>query len=203
MAATPARASDQAGMSTLRGVRVGNPDKWQRVVELYKPTVYRWAREQGLRHEDAQDVVQEVFADLSRQKPDFRGEDVAMQFCSWLQKATGHKIADRFRDRARRLDTVPGRLEDLPEPGDRCQQIAEPLDLGLLPSVSEEEQAHRIHQAIKTAQREVKSQTWLVFCRLCFQHRPAAEVALEFHISVVAARQIRCRMIRRLRELLT
>ncbi|MDY0166994.1 MAG: sigma factor [Thermoguttaceae bacterium] len=42
-------------------MREGDVRAWQRLVDLYAPTIYHWCRQTGLGDADAGDVVQEVF----------------------------------------------------------------------------------------------------------------------------------------------
>ncbi|MDP6719668.1 MAG: sigma-70 family RNA polymerase sigma factor, partial [Pirellulaceae bacterium] len=55
-------------ISTTLLVRVQQmqPDAWARLVEVFGPIVYRWCRQSGLSGHDASDVVQEVFASVTR-----------------------------------------------------------------------------------------------------------------------------------------
>ena len=45
--------------SLLEQVRAGEPGAWQRIVHVYGPLVYGWARRAGLQAADAADVMQE------------------------------------------------------------------------------------------------------------------------------------------------
>ena len=51
-------AFDSTSSSLLMRVKGRDPDAWQRLVNLYGPLVYRWAREAGLQDSDAADVMQ-------------------------------------------------------------------------------------------------------------------------------------------------
>ncbi len=50
--------------SLIMGLRVGEPSAWTRLVDLYGPVVYRWARKAGITASDSSDIVQEVLLDV-------------------------------------------------------------------------------------------------------------------------------------------
>ncbi|HEV3262134.1 MAG TPA: sigma-70 family RNA polymerase sigma factor, partial [Gemmataceae bacterium] len=62
----------------------GDQAAWSRFVQLYTPLLYSWARQVRLQHQDAADLVQEVFAVLIRKWPEF-SYDPQKSFRSWLR----------------------------------------------------------------------------------------------------------------------
>jgi RNA polymerase sigma-70 factor (ECF subfamily) len=63
------------------------PEAWRRFVHLYAPLLLVWARRQGLREADAEDLVQEVLVKLVRELPAYqRTEGQSFRGCppaSW------------------------------------------------------------------------------------------------------------------------
>jgi RNA polymerase sigma-70 factor (ECF subfamily) len=55
-------ASEATSSSLLERVKTQDPQGWQRLLALYGPLVYHWARQSHLQDQDAADVVQEVSA---------------------------------------------------------------------------------------------------------------------------------------------
>jgi RNA polymerase sigma-70 factor (ECF subfamily) len=49
----------------------GDESAWSRLVELYTPLMYTWARRCGESAEDAADLIQEVFVALVQTLPSF------------------------------------------------------------------------------------------------------------------------------------
>jgi RNA polymerase sigma factor (sigma-70 family) len=78
-----------------------NPDAWKRLVESFSPAVYAWCRQAGLDGHDAADVVQDVFATLSRKISQFDYERPQASFRAWLSTITLTRLADYFRRAAR------------------------------------------------------------------------------------------------------
>src|SRR5437764_4917317 len=83
----------------------GEAEAWARLVELYTPLLFYWARRLGLQEQDAADLVQEVFTTLVRKLPAF-AYDRHKSFRNWLRTVLRNKW--RQRTRARALPAEPG-----------------------------------------------------------------------------------------------
>ena len=58
-------------LSLLERLRhTGDQEAWERFVKLYTPLLYHWAQSNGLQHQDARDLVQELLVLLARELPD-------------------------------------------------------------------------------------------------------------------------------------
>ncbi len=71
---------------------------WQRVVQIYGPLVYAWARRTGLQPQDAADVTQETFAAVAMGLAKFDGHRQGATFRGWLWTITRNKAADHVRN---------------------------------------------------------------------------------------------------------
>ena len=82
------------------------PDEaaWQRLVKLYTPLLFFWARRAGESEHDAADLVQDVLTTLVQELP--RGRDKSIRFRAWLHTVTLNKLRDRKR-RAAVAHNVP------------------------------------------------------------------------------------------------
>ncbi len=85
----------------------GHAQAWPRLVELYTPLLYYWARRTGLDENDAADLVQEVFAVLVQKLPTFV-YDERKSFRGWLRTI----LLNKYRDGRRRASAVPIRSSD-------------------------------------------------------------------------------------------
>src|SRR5690242_593004 len=86
------------------------------VVRLYTPLFYYWARRTGLRGQDADDLVQEVFLTLVQKLPAFT-YDRTKSFRSWLRTS----LVNKWRARQRRgapAQASSSQLEELAVPDD-------------------------------------------------------------------------------------
>src|SRR2546430_11627616 len=89
----------------------------ERVYHDYAPRVYNMARRMVSNEKDAEDVTQEVFLQVVRKLPTFRGEAA---FPTWLHRVTVNAALAHRRKQAVREDTHSADpLDDLLEQGRR------------------------------------------------------------------------------------
>src|SRR3954447_18669401 len=87
----------------------------ERVYHDYAPRVYNMARRMVSNEKDAEDVTQEVFLQVVRKLPSFRGESA---FPTWLHRVTVNAALAHRRKQAVREDThVANPLEDMLDQG--------------------------------------------------------------------------------------
>ncbi len=166
------------------------PDEsaWQRLVNLYTPLLFSWARRCGESEHDAADLVQEVFVALVQYLPTFAHERQTGRFRGWLKTIMLNKLRDRKRREARADKAVAQRPpeSDLPD-------IAE----AFWESEYQQELARR---ALRLMQAEFAPATWQACWETVVNGRTSAEVAVSLGISENAVYIARCRVLRRLRE---
>ena len=180
--------------SLLRRVKARDSDAWQRLVNLYGPLVYRWAREAQLQDSDATDVMQEVFQAVSGAIERFRHDRPNDSFRGWLWTITKNKVQDHFRERAEQADARGGttaqlqidHIPDLPpeEPSDTGAGAATNLP----------------RESLDLIRSEFKDRTWQAFWRVVVAGDKPADVAEDLGMSVAAVYMARSRVIRRVRE---
>lgn len=84
--------------SVLKAVAdTGNEAAWARFFDLYAGFVFSVARSKGLNEEDADDIVQIVFADLARTMPTFKYDRAKGKFRSYLIALVHWRIKDKLR----------------------------------------------------------------------------------------------------------
>jgi RNA polymerase sigma-70 factor (ECF subfamily) len=170
--------------------RLRRPDDqqaWARFVDLYTPLLYFWACRVGLRGQDAQDLVQEVFLTLVRKLPEFRLEPGG-SFRAWLRTVT----INTYRDALRRRKQVA-----IPVPEHVLQEVEEPQGGGLLEA---EYRNHLIGRAVQIMQADFQPQTWQACWAVVVEERAPAEVARELGLTVGAVYAAQARVLRRLRQ---
>jgi len=109
--------------SLLQRARQMNAEAWGRIVDVFSPIIYRWARTSGLAAEDAADAVQDVLAAVARNLERFERERETGSFRSWLATITRNRIRDHYRIAAKQVGGRGGTaalnlLENVPAPGD-------------------------------------------------------------------------------------
>jgi RNA polymerase sigma factor (sigma-70 family) len=159
----------------------GDADTWARFVRTYSPILYSWAGRMGLRHDDALDLVQEVFAVLVQKLPDFR-YDAHQRFRGWLWTVTKRKWVEGRRRRALPYDPTSV-VEDAAAPA----------------SAFEFEEAefreHLIRSVVPSLQGNFQDSTWRAFWRHVVDGRPVAEVADEVGVSVASVYKAKLRVL--------
>ena len=74
-----------------------NTAAWNRLFDLYAGFVFSMARHKGLKPEDADDIVQVVFADLARNLPTFKYDREKGRFRSYLAGLVNWRVMDRLK----------------------------------------------------------------------------------------------------------
>ena len=91
--------------SVLKAVAdTGSEAAWTRFFDLYAGFVFAVARSKGLSAEDADDVVQNVFADMARKLPTFEYDRRKGRFRSYLLELVNWRIVDRLKAGKRKAE---------------------------------------------------------------------------------------------------
>jgi RNA polymerase sigma-70 factor (ECF subfamily) len=144
---------------------------WQTCVDVYGPLVYHHCRRRGLRHEDAEDVTQRVFARLAGAIARFEYRPESGRFRDWLGTLVRNEV-NRFWKQDQRA--VHGR-GDAPE-GSALDDVA---DRGEDTAWAAEFQAHVLRLALDRSRPHFREDTWRAFELVWLENRPAAQVAVE------------------------
>ncbi len=196
--AKPHDESSHATSLTLVGrVQANEQAAWQRLVDLYGPLIFSWGCRGGLSSEDAADVMQEVFAAVTKAIGRFDAA-ASGRFRGWLWTISRNKI----RDHHRRLTAEPeGRG------GDTAMRALADLPADALPELWDDEASdatrHEVrmlyHRAMDLIRQDFQPQTWQAFWLCVVEEQPTDEVARELGLSANNVRQARSRVLRRLR----
>jgi len=170
-------------ISLIAGLRDEAPEAWERFNRLYRPWLLGWMM-QHLRFqaEDAEDVVQQVLADLHLEfRKQRSGERVVFQhngrsgaFRSWLRTITHHRALAFLRSRQLRQPIANG--EEL------LNQLADPQS-GLSGLWNQQHEQKVLQQAWETVKKEFKEKVWRPVGEVLFKERRTRAVAAEFNIS--------------------
>lgn len=170
----------------LRRVRsLGDADAWSRFVRAYSPLLYAWTKKLGLRHEEAVDLVQDVFAVLVQKLPEF-DYDEHQRFRGWLWTVTRRRWVERQRRARLPLDgggLDPAELpddRDGPDPGGGIEEA--------------EFRSHLLRNVLPASRGHFHESTWRAFWKHVVEGRPAADVAAEEGLTVAAVYKAKLRV---------
>lgn len=190
------RSSQSLSSTLLLRLRRNEPTAWQRLVQLFGPTVYSRCRRAGLSPDDAADITQEVFRSVTIGLPSFRRDRPGDSFRGWLATIVRNRIADHFRRVGDRPQGRGGtefrqRVENEPAP------FEQPADAG---APRPDEDRGVVHRAAALVEGEFEPRTWQAFWRTAVEHAAPSDVAADLGISVNAVYKAKSRVLRRLRD---
>jgi RNA polymerase sigma factor (sigma-70 family) len=166
---------------------------WDIFVRRYGPLIHRWCRRWRLQEADADNVTQEVLAQLVQKLRTFRYEPHKGTFRGWLRTLTEHAWSDYA---AKNLEPTRGtgdsevleRLQSVEARTDLMESLAETFDLELL------------DHAQARVQVRVTPRDWQIFRELTLEERPGRAVARELGMTVTAVLMAKSRVQKKLRE---
>lgn len=182
--------------SLLLRVQEMQPDAWARMVDVFSPIIYHWARRAGLSGSDSADVVQEVFTSIARRIQTFQRQKAKGSFRSWLATITRNQIRDAFRRKQKQADARGGSTAMLD-----FLKVATPVEDLSEESISVADLESRLPQRIlHIVQSECDEKTWQAFWQTTIDEKPASVVAESLGINVASVYQAKSRTLRRLRK---
>ena len=172
----------------LRLRQPGQAEAWVRLVELYTPLLFYWARRTGMGEHEAADLVQDVFTVLVQKLPEFT-YDERKSFRGWLRTI----LLNKYRDGRRHAGTVAIHSNE-----DALANVPDGAALDLFWETEYRQQL--VGRALELMQAEFQTTTWKACWETVVNERPAAAVAAELGISVDAVYAGKSRVLRRLRQ---
>lgn len=175
----------------LRDAR--DEEAWSEFTAVYEPVIYQMTKRRGMQDADAREVVQEVLMSVVAAINRFDAS-AAGSFRGWLSRITRNATIDRFRTLSTRRETVD------------ASGVMRKLDLAACnEQLSDEFEQDRRRQLFRWAAGQVRRRTgevnWMAFWKTMIDGRSIAEVAHELGISEGAVYVARCRILKRVREL--
>jgi RNA polymerase sigma factor (sigma-70 family) len=187
-------ADSSTRLSLLGRLRLTPTDQeaWGEFVERYGRQVYAWCRQWGLQEADAEDVTQNVLADLARQMRTFEYHPSG-RFRSWL-RTIAHRAWCDLLDSRKAATTGSG----------------DSAVLGLLNSVEAHEDLLKhldsecrrelLEAAMNQVRQRVESNTWEAFRLTAQEGLPGAETAERLGLQVAAVFKAKSRVQKMIRE---
>jgi RNA polymerase sigma-70 factor (ECF subfamily) len=163
-----------------------NRTAWGAFAERYGERIRGWCRRRGLQEADADEVCQQLLAEIHDRLKGFEYDPARGRFRDWLRTVTRH-ACDNFLARA---------------PSQRFRELFE--DLPAREDLEAEIDRQARHEVLEDAMVRVRAlvsaRDWRIFVRLAFEGRPGAEVATDEGMKVTAAYMVKHRVVERLRQ---
>jgi RNA polymerase sigma-70 factor, ECF subfamily len=166
---------------------------WENFVRIYAPLISRYCRRRGLQESDANDVVQDVLLQVSRDIREFKYDAQRGRFRNWLGTVT-HRAMSKHISKASRAGGGEGSALDV---GQLENEISrQPLDGTWVEAFN----AHVFREAIERLRPHFDHATWQAFQQTFRDERPSQEVADELGRTIGWVYQAKSQVVRRLRD---
>ena len=170
-----------------------NTAAWNRLFDLYAGFVFSMARHKGLKPEDADDIVQVVFADLARNLPTFKYDREKGRFRSYLTGLVNWRVMDRLKASKRDAELKANFWEEAKAAGgdddfsERAWQAAAMKEAlrRMKPSVSPEHYAAFVASAVEGQDTDVVTKLYGISRDSLYQIRKRLTVKLHDKLAEV------------------
>lgn len=172
-----------------------NREAWDQFVVIYRPVVYRLARQKGMQDADAQDLAQQVLMAVASAIGNWEKSNERGRFRHWLRRVARNAILNALTRRPDDRAAGSSSVHEL---------IIEHADVGQESDTQIELEYRRelYLQAAKTVRQEVDPGTWRAFEMTVIENRSIDETALELEKPIGSIYAARSRIMRRLRKLI-
>lgn len=162
---------------------------WREFFDRYWRLIHATATRAGLRHEEAQEVVQETVLAVARNIGQFKTDPRRGSFKSWLLHSTRWKITDQFRKRARSQASLigaggPGFQDDARTGTGTAERLEDPAENPLEGVWDEEWEKSLLTTALERVRSRVKPEFFQIFHLLAVRRWPAREVVDRLRVNL-------------------
>lgn len=187
----PCSVLSGTSLSLLQRVKASDSAAWKRLVSLYSPMVYLWARKANLQAHDAEDVVQNVFLTVYSEISRFRRSQTGDSFRGWLWTICNRKVIDHFRAH-RQVGEATG--------GSSAQLLLTQIAIPKFDADEATVERRRLYQrALAPLHEQFDKNVWQAFIRVAVHGDRAADVAKDLGISIATVYRAKSRVLTQLR----
>ena len=170
-----------------------NREAWEQFAQIYRPVIYRLARQRGLQDADAQDLSQQVLMSVAAAIGRWENSDETIRFRHWLRRVVKNAILNALSRKPHDLavggSSVRELLEEHPDADPETEQ-----------QIELEYRREIYLRAAEIVQTDVASETWKAFEMTVIQSSPIQDVATQLNKSIGTIYAARSRIMRRLRD---
>lgn len=199
MPASPGNELPSLSSSLLDRVQQMEPGAWTRLVEVFSPIVYRWARQSGLGQAESSDLVQDVFVAVARNISGFQRQKEQASFRSWLATITRNRVRDYFRRKASQPQAYGG--TDAMVQWQNMKQGNIPSEQQLEKTISLADLDQSVpRRVLELVKQDCDPRTWQAFWQTIVMGDAASDVAQRLNMNVASVYQAKSRVLRRIRK---
>ncbi len=188
MSRTPDPSTWGTSPTLLAGLRVDDEEAWIRLVERYTPKLAAWCRSRGLDATTTEDVIQETWISVARGVSTFASPPGVGAFRAWVHRILLRRIADWRRGQRRAL------------PIQEEESALHIYDRASSDSSIDSVSPGGLKQKLDLLRGSIDERTWEIFSRAYLEGKDTALVAREFNVTTVNVRQIKSRILRKLKQ---
>jgi RNA polymerase sigma factor (sigma-70 family) len=171
-------------------------EAWVEFVDLYEPVTYRLLRRHGLQDADAREIMQELFLAVSRSIERWDPATERGSFRGWLGRVARNLVINWLKHQGRRLAPVGGSdmlamLHAIPAAGPETVDFDRELRRALF------------QRAADIVRGDVQTSTWQAFWETSVVGAAPADVAKKLGMAVGAVRVAKCRVLARLKTVVS
>ncbi len=189
------RSESSSGLSLAVRLNGGSTQAWRELVELYGPLIENWCRRFGVAETARADIGQDVFLAVHRGIGSFDPKHPKATFRGWLWTITRNAVL-QWRRKSEPAgtggSTAQSRLAEICESWEHSDSE--------VPMADSNDTATLISRALEQIRPQIAEQTWNAFWHTTVLGQTATEAAAELHLTAMAVRQAKSRVLRRLRK---
>ncbi len=180
--------------STLIGkLQEDSPERWQSFVLVYSPLLRFWIRQDRVKPDGVDDVLQETLKSVFHGIRQFRWNAGSGTFRGWLRTIVKRRSVDFFRSQPKDQQVRPGVLEKIENPEQKDPLATETEEKALLDLKA---------RALELVRQSTAEKTWQMFWMSAVEGVPSSDIARNFQVTTAAVRVAKARVLNRLRELM-
>ena len=195
--------NDGTSFTLIESARKGEPDAWDRFVELYTPLAYRNLRRLCSSQDDASEPWHDAFMQVKLKISKFDPDHSQASFRGWLATIVRNKALDKFRKDQKRERAIGGtdiqqRIQQEP---DRASDFLTAIEQE--PEFLETNSDDRIllESAIAQIQKSVSKNTFTAFYQMITTDRSSSDIGEELGLTGNNVRQSAKRVKDKIRQL--
>lgn len=164
---------------------------WQEFCDTYRGLMMRLAFKAGLREDEAEEVVQEVFVSLARNIGEFVYDPSQCSFKHWLTQMVRWRIGDQYQKRLQAHLPMP----EFPDRGNESYAgLLSPATATELDEIWDDEwRKHLISRATAQLKKRLKPKHFQIFFLNVLKDIPAAEVAQRLKVTIAQVYLVKLR----------